>query len=206
MLMRIIDLLLPSVDRATLQPPRIYLVSSTTPPPPPAFNYSPEPGSRLHTPCWPVAEFGSAATSCYGKSGLCGWPVTSGGADHTARQCPTARQLGARQQCASGDKVKRALFLISHLFEGVVSAVRIAKLALVSVLPLASISMSHRSVQQKRKDMWSSWVQRLLKEPLRLKMKRGFPDTPVLIEGCGKNVLISLSRGCNWVELLSAHR
>lgn len=139
MLMRINDLLLPSADRATLQPPRIYLVPSTTPPPA-AFSYSPEPGSRLHTPCRPIAEFGSAAPSCYGESSLCGWPVTSGGADHTARQCPTARQLGARQQCASGDKVKRALFLISHLFKCVVSVVRVAKLALVSVLLLASIS------------------------------------------------------------------
>lgn len=155
MLMRIINLLPPSVDRATLQPPRIYLVSSTTPPPPAAFNYSPEPGSRLHAPCWPVAELGSAATSCYGESGLCGWPVTSGGADHTARQCPTARQLGARQQCASGGEVKRALFFMSHLFKCVVSVLRIAKLAIVSVL-LASISMSHRSVQQKRRDVWSS--------------------------------------------------
>lgn len=170
-------------------------MSSTTPPPPPAaFSHSPEPGSRLHTPCWPVAEFGSAATSCCGKSGLCGWPATSGGADHTARQCPTARQLGARQQCASGDEVKRARFLISHLFKCVVSAVRIAKLARVSVLPLAS------------KTRGQVRCRRLLKEPLRLKMKRGFPDTPVLIEGCGKNVLGSLSRGCNWVELLSARR
>lgn len=122
MLMRMINLLLPPLDRATIQSPRIHLVSSTTPPPPPAaaaaFSYSPEPGSRLHAPCWPIAEFGSAATSCYRKPGLCGWPLTRGGADHTARQCPTARQLGARQQCASGDevKLKRAFFLISAYY------------------------------------------------------------------------------------------
>lgn len=132
--MFIFDLLLSPVDRATIQPPRIYLVSSTAPPPAAAFNYSPEPGSRLHTPCWPVAEFGSAATSCYGKSSLCGWPFTSGGADHTARQCPTARQLGARQQCASGDKVKSFLTYSNIVW------VR-HKLATVSVLLLASISM-----------------------------------------------------------------
>lgn len=118
--MRMINLLLSPLDRATIQSPRIYLVSSTTPPPAAeaAFSYSPEPGSGLHAPCWPIAEFGSASTSCYRKSGLCGWPLSRGGADHTARQCPTARQLGARQQCASGDevKLKRALFLISTYF------------------------------------------------------------------------------------------
>lgn len=95
------------VDRATIQSPRIYPVSGTSPPA--AFNHSPEPGSRLHPPCRPTAELSSADSPGYREPGLCGWPATSGGADHTARQCPTARQLGARQQCASGDEVKSPL-------------------------------------------------------------------------------------------------
>lgn len=103
-LMRNVNLLLSPVDRATIQSPRIYPVSGSSPPA--AFHHSPEPGSRLRPPCRPTTELGSADSPGYRKPGLCGWPVTSGGADHTARQCPTARQLGARQQCASGDEVK----------------------------------------------------------------------------------------------------
>lgn len=127
-------LLLSPVDRATIQSPRSYLVPSTSPPA--AFDHSPEPGSRLHAPCQPVAEFTAAATPCY-RASLCGWPATSGGADHTARQCPTARQLGARQQCASGDEVKSP------------PLAQITEVATVGILMLASTLTYHRLVKKK---------------------------------------------------------
>lgn len=98
--------------RATIQSPRLHPASGTSPSPPAALSDSSQPVPGIHAPRWPFAEFGSASNPSYWKPGPCGRPITSRAADHAPRERPAARQLGAGQQCATGNKVNRCLTIL----------------------------------------------------------------------------------------------
>lgn len=84
-----------NVYRATIQSPQLNSASRGTPTSSATFSDSSQPVTGLRTSPWSFAELYTPTNSSHWKPGPCGRPVTCRAADHTPRERPAARQLGA---------------------------------------------------------------------------------------------------------------